>query len=85
MPAQRARRLPRIFSPVKPCFDRLSKSDPELWADILLTNRRSIASALKLFRKSLSECEAALSSANRGKLADFIREANRRSFRSDYR
>jgi len=64
-------------------LDRLSQSDPALWADILLANKQSIGRAIKNFRKSLDECERALALGNRAKLSRFIREANHRSFRAD--
>ena len=58
---------------------RLSKSDPQLWADILLSNQKNLVPSLKAFSKSLLEWSQALKSKNRSKVIQFIRKANKRS------
>ena len=58
---------------------RLSKSDPELWADIFLSNRKSVTSALKHVQADLSGWRSALQKGDRAHITRYIREANRRS------
>lgn len=54
---------------------RLSKCDPDLWADILLSNNFSLKHIQGL-EKSVSDFRKALSSKNRKKIAALIRESN---------
>ena len=62
-------------------LNRLSKSDPSLWADIALWNSRAVSISIRKFQKSLSEFDRALKTRDRAKLIRFIRDANRRTFR----
>ncbi len=59
---------------------RLSKCDPELWADILLSNAYSVKH-LAAFEKSVSEFRKALASKNRMKLKKLITDANHVSWK----
>ncbi len=59
---------------------RLSKSDPELWADILLSNQKNLVPSLKSLSQSLQAWTRALQSKKRSQLVQFIRSANKRSF-----
>ncbi len=61
-------------------FARLSKSDPELWADIIWSNRKQISPLLNRFRGCLGRWSQVLIKGRRSKIASFIREANNRSF-----
>ena len=55
---------------------RLSKSDPRLWADILLSNKSQIVEALNEYGKSVLKLKKALSSGNTRAIEKFIHQAN---------
>ena len=55
---------------------RLSKSDPKLWADILLSNKEEIMHALREHELSVSRLKKALSSRNARAIEKFILQAN---------
>ena len=57
-------------------FARLAKSDPELWADIFLTNRQMLLKHLGRFEKTLTGWKRALQSKKAKKLERFISKAN---------
>ena len=58
---------------------RLSKSDPKLWADIFLSNKDEILSALNEHESSIGKLKRAVSSRNAGAIQNFIHQANRNS------
>ncbi len=45
-------------------FTRIAQSDPELWADIMTSNRKAVAAPLEAFRASLAELSRALESGD---------------------
>lgn len=55
---------------------RLSKSDPKLWADILLSNKQEILSALNEYGKSVASLKKALSAGRPRAIEKFIHQAN---------
>jgi len=55
---------------------RLSKSDPKLWADILLSNRVEILSTLKEYGSSVLRLRKALGAGNLRAIEKFIHQAN---------
>ncbi len=55
---------------------RLSKSDPKLWADILLSNKEEILGALKEYGQSVEQLKKALGSGNAQAVEKFISQAN---------
>ncbi len=55
---------------------RLSKSDPILWADILLSNKEEILSTLKEYESSVSRLREALTAGNARAIEKFIAQAN---------
>ncbi len=55
---------------------RLSKSDPKLWADILISNKTEIITALNEHETSVRHLKKALSSRNARALEKFILQAN---------
>ena len=58
---------------------RLSKSDPKLWADILMTNKREVLSALNEHEQSARRLRRALRSGSVRDIESFILRANRLS------
>jgi prephenate dehydrogenase len=60
---------------------RLSKSDPKLWADILLSNKKEILDALREHELGLRYLKRALSSKNARQIKKFILQANAASHR----
>ena len=61
-------------------FARLSKSDPALWSDIILSNRRQIIKALGRYIKHLSDWQSTLMHSDKTKIKNFIDKANKRSY-----
>ena len=55
---------------------RLSKSDPKLWADILISNKKEIMHVLKEHELSIRHLKKALSSRNAHAIEKFILQAN---------
>ncbi len=55
---------------------RLSKSDPKLWADILISNKKEILASLFDHQTSISTLVAALKSKNTQVVEKFINQAN---------
>ncbi len=55
---------------------RLSKSDPKLWADILISNRAQILRSLQEHEAGIRQLRKALSSKNAKALENFIHRAN---------
>lgn len=55
---------------------RLSKSDPKLWADILLSNKEEILSTLKEYESNVAYLRKALSAGNARAIEKFISQAN---------
>ena len=45
-------------------FTRIAQSDPELWAEIMTSNRKAVAAPLEAFRASLAELSRALESGD---------------------
>ncbi|MBI4432484.1 MAG: prephenate dehydrogenase [Candidatus Omnitrophica bacterium] len=74
------RQKPLVVNPSIEDFARLAKSNPELWADILLSNRRYILPALVSFQGNLSRFQTALKKGNRSQILALIRQAHQRSF-----
>lgn len=60
---------------------RLSKSDPKLWADILLSNKKEVLNALAEHEKGIAALRATLQSTNSKALEAFITKANTMSKR----
>ena len=60
---------------------RLSKSDPKLWAEILISNKQEIMNALKEHEASVGRLKKALSSRNSRAIEKFILQANTSSQR----
>jgi prephenate dehydrogenase len=60
---------------------RLAKSHPDLWADIFVSNRRHLSTAVRSVQKNLSLFEKALRRGDSAALRRFIRAANRNSVR----
>lgn len=60
---------------------RLSKSDPKLWADILLSNKKEVLGAIGEHEKGIHALRAALQSTNSKALETFIAKANAMSKR----
>ena len=58
---------------------RLANSDPNLWADIFLSNQKQVLKAIGQFQKSLLNFQKALRAKNKSRLTQFIRYANRYS------
>lgn len=54
---------------------RIAASDSEIWADILLSNRDNLISAIDRFEGSLSRIKGAIKSKDRSKLTLIIRKA----------
>lgn len=58
---------------------RIGLSDPLLWRDIFLTNRKEVLQAIKVFNKSLKRLEGSIAADQPGKLASFLeRSRNKR-------
>ncbi len=55
---------------------RLSKSDPKLWADILLSNKEEILSTLKEYGSNVAYLKKALSAGDARTIEKFISQAN---------
>jgi prephenate dehydrogenase len=58
---------------------RLSKSDPKLWADILLSNKTEILNVIAEHEKSIRRLKSALSARDTSAVEKFIQQANRAS------
>ena len=54
---------------------RVASSDPELWADIFLTNRREISKAVRLFEKYYKDMLKAISRGDYKKTVNFLKKA----------
>ena len=54
---------------------RVASSDPELWADIFLTNRREIMKAGRLFESYYKDILKAISKGDRKKTVNFLKRA----------
>ncbi|TBR15744.1 prephenate dehydrogenase [bacterium] len=57
---------------------RVAASDPQMWRDILLTNRGNILKAVRSFQKQLELIENAVANKDSAKLSKIIKEANKR-------
>jgi prephenate dehydrogenase len=55
---------------------RLSKSDPKLWADILVSNKEEILDAVREYTVSMSRLKEALDSGNARAVERYIHQAN---------
>ena len=60
-------------------FYRLAKSDPELWTDILFSNKKEVLKALSFFKKNIASWEEALRSDKHMEVFKFIKDANSRT------
>ena len=58
---------------------RIAGSNPDMWADIFLTNRESVLQALNIFEKNFSQVKKALSQKNTPALKKLIANANKHS------
>jgi prephenate dehydrogenase len=63
-------------------FTRIAKSDAELWADILSSNRKAIAAPLEAFRQALGELASAVESADADALEALLASARKSLFRA---
>lgn len=61
-------------------FARLSKSDPRIWTDVIISNKKEILEALIQFSQSLNEWKVALEAGNDAKIYKMISDANQLSF-----
>jgi prephenate dehydrogenase len=57
---------------------RLAGGDPEMWRDILTTNRRAILDALDRFASDLSDLQGLLADGDAGDIEQFLAKAKRR-------
>jgi prephenate dehydrogenase len=57
-------------------FTRIAASDPNVWRDILMSNREEILKQSQRFRHTLDTMEAAMKSGNVDALEEMIREAS---------
>ncbi len=60
-------------------FARLAQSNPALWADIFLTNKKFLIQGLDQFTKSIIKWKQALKRSQRKTLESYIAAANQRS------
>lgn len=67
------------YNPSLKGLGRLAESRGELWADIFLSNRTPVLSALGQFKKSLGHFEKKLRLGNKSDLLTFIRNANKKA------
>ena len=58
-------------------FSRIAASDPQMWRDVLMSNREEILAQSKQFQRSLHELEVALSNGETDKLETLIEGASR--------
>jgi len=56
-------------------FTRIAKSDPELWAQIVLANREQVLDAISKFEKNLSEIRMAIKKSDAGFIKHEFRKA----------
>ncbi len=66
--------------PVNPSLQgmaRIAKSNPDLWSDILISNRKNASAAIHHIFRQLAFFDSALRSSSRPKLASLIRHANK--------
>jgi len=57
---------------------RIAGSPPDVWADIFLSNKRNVVNDIDKFLKALKELRNAINSADRKKIVNFIKEANKK-------
>lgn len=57
---------------------RIAASDGELWRDIFLSNRKNMLKAIKLFRQSLAQIEAAVRKQDKKLLVQILRKAKKK-------
>ena len=58
-------------------FSRIAASDPQMWRDVLMSNREEILAQSKQFQRALHALEFALSNGEADKLETLIDEASR--------
>jgi prephenate dehydrogenase len=58
-------------------FSRIAASDPQLWRDVLMSNREEILAQSKQFQKALHALEMTLTNADPDKLESLIDQASR--------
>lgn len=61
-------------------FARLSKSDPEIWTDIFISNNEQILKAIKVFSSNLLKWQKALKGKDASAIRRLIYSANKLSF-----
>ena len=61
---------------------RLAAGDPEVWRDILLTNRREVLRAIRRFTRDIGELGEAISRGDAAAIEKLLRRAKRRRERS---
>ena len=57
---------------------RIAASDPVIWSDIFLSNRRNLVSAIRRYRVCLQRLEAMIASGSKTRLVKAIDLANRK-------
>jgi prephenate dehydrogenase len=57
---------------------RLASGDPEMWRDVLVSNREAVVSALGAFGRSVRELDRLLSRGDPGAIEQFLRQAKQR-------
>ena len=68
--------LPAVSNPSLRNMARLAKSNPELWAEIFLTNQKPFLKALRSLQKNMNSLANAIASGNAKKICQFIAKAN---------
>ncbi len=61
-------------------FVRISKGDPDLWSDILVSNRQEVSKVLSRVLQALSGWKTALKQGNLTLMRKLISDANKRSY-----
>ncbi len=75
----RFKKIPLTNRSVKE-FVRLSKSDADLWADIILSNNKQVLHALKRFITNLHKWRVAIVNHDLNRLKSYITDANKQSY-----
>lgn len=57
---------------------RIASSDPGLWSDIFLTNRKNLLSAIGLFEENINKIKSAIKSNNRNSLSSILSQSQKK-------
>lgn len=72
----RAKELLSMAGPGFRDFSRIAASDPQVWRDILLSNRKRIMVQSQLFRQALADLERLMEDGNADALTELIELAS---------